>query len=324
MAHGKPDVQLDPVAATQTDFAHSAAPEPHRSRTKDLLRRHPEIRALIGPSRVTFWYTVVIVALQFGVAWFVATQSWWLLVALAYTVGAFASHALFVVIHECAHRLVFPRKLPNILTGLLANLPLFTPGSVSFQKYHLKHHAFQGVYELDADVPSRWEARLIGRSAVRQGAVATVLSGVPDDPILSREGSRRLRPVDRDQPGDSDRGQRGRVSGPRDRRRSHTWPCRSFSRSVFIRWVPAGSSGTTSWMEERAGDVQLLRPAQRGDVQCRLPQRAPRFPVSALEPSAADPGGGPGGLRGPVQSHMSWTRLLFGSSSTETSPSIPA
>ena len=166
MAQGKPDVQLDSVAATQTDFAHSAAPEPHRARTKDLLRRHPEIRSLIGPSRVTFWYTVGIVALQFGVAWFVATRSWWLLVALAYTVGAFASHALFVVIHECAHRLVFPRKLPNILTGLLANLPLFTPGSVSFQKYHLKHHAFQGVYELDADVPSRWEARLVGRSPV--------------------------------------------------------------------------------------------------------------------------------------------------------------
>ena len=119
-----------------------------------------------GRAESTFWYTVLIVALQFAVAWFVATQSWWLIVALAYTVGAFASHALFVVIHECAHRLVFRRRLPNLLTGLLANLPLFTPGAVSFQKYHLKHHAFQGVYELDADVPSRWEARLIGRSPV--------------------------------------------------------------------------------------------------------------------------------------------------------------
>ena len=166
MAHSQPGVHMDSVVITATDFVHSAAPEPHRSRTKDLLRRHPEIRALIGPSRVTFWYTVVIVALQFGIAWFVATQPWWAIVALGYTVGAFASHALFVVIHECAHRLVFRRKLPNILTGLLANLPLFTPGAVSFQKYHLKHHAFQGVYELDADVPSRWEARLIGRSPV--------------------------------------------------------------------------------------------------------------------------------------------------------------
>jgi sphingolipid 4-desaturase/C4-monooxygenase len=165
MAHPRPRARNDTVPApAREDFAHSDAPEPHRARTKQLLRRHPEIRALIGPSQRTFWYTVGIVLLQFAVAWFVAARSWWLVTALAYTVGAFASHALFVAIHECAHRLVFRRRLPNILTGLLANLPLFTPGSVSFQKYHLKHHAFQGVYELDADVPSRWEARLVGRS----------------------------------------------------------------------------------------------------------------------------------------------------------------
>ena len=151
-------------AGASNDFVQSRAPEPHRARTKDLLRRHPEIRSLIGPSQRTFWYTIGIVLLQFAVAWFAASRGWWLTFVLAYTVGAFASHALFVVIHECAHRLVFRRKLPNILAGLFANLPLFTPGAVSFQKYHLKHHAFQGIYELDADVPSRWEARLIGRS----------------------------------------------------------------------------------------------------------------------------------------------------------------
>jgi sphingolipid 4-desaturase/C4-monooxygenase len=167
MACRHPLPEAEPIpAGAPADFAHSAAPEPHRARTKDLLRRHPEIRALIGPSQRTFWYAKGIVLLQFGVAWFAASRPWWLVVVLAYTVGAFASHALFVAIHECAHRLVFRRKLPNILTGLMANLPLFTPGAVSFQKYHLKHHAFQGVYELDADVPSRWEARLIGRSPV--------------------------------------------------------------------------------------------------------------------------------------------------------------
>jgi sphingolipid delta-4 desaturase len=30
----------------------------------------------------------------------------------------------------------------------------------------MKHHAFQGVYDLDADLPSYWEARLIGNSAI--------------------------------------------------------------------------------------------------------------------------------------------------------------
>jgi sphingolipid 4-desaturase/C4-monooxygenase len=152
----------------QPDFAYSVAPEPHRDRTKQILREHPEVRTLIGPSPLTFWCILGLVGLQFGVAWFVADKPLWLVLALAYTVGAFAGHGLFVMIHECAHRLVFRRRLPNILTGLTANLPLFVPGSFSFQKYHLKHHAYQGVYELDADIPSRWEARLVGRSAWRK------------------------------------------------------------------------------------------------------------------------------------------------------------
>ena len=30
----------------------------------------------------------------------------------------------------------------------------------------MKHHAFQGVYDLDADLPSYWEAKLIGNSTI--------------------------------------------------------------------------------------------------------------------------------------------------------------
>jgi sphingolipid delta-4 desaturase len=152
----------------QSAFAYSYGPEPHRDRTKQILRQHPEIRALIGPSPATFWCILGLVSLQFGVAWFVADRPIWLVLALAYTVGAFASHGLFVMIHECAHRLVFRRRMPNILAGIAANLPLFVPGSFSFQKYHLKHHTYQGVYDLDADIPSMWEARFVGRSPLRK------------------------------------------------------------------------------------------------------------------------------------------------------------
>jgi len=146
------------------DFVYSTDPEPHRARTKEILRRHPEVRQLIGPNPTTFLWTATVVAIQLAAAYFVRDRSWWILFAMAYTVGAFANHALFVLIHECAHRLVFKKKLPNRLTGFLADLPLFFPSSVAFRKYHLKHHAFQGVYELDADLPYRWEARLVGRS----------------------------------------------------------------------------------------------------------------------------------------------------------------
>ena len=150
--------------ASRDEFVFSTAPEPHRLRTRVLLQSHPEIRELIGPNPATFWWTAGIVALQIAVAWLVADRSWWVVLAVAYTVGALANHALFVMIHECAHRLVFKRTVPNILTALLANLPQSFPGAMSFCKYHLKHHSFQGVYELDGDLPFRWEARLVGHS----------------------------------------------------------------------------------------------------------------------------------------------------------------
>jgi sphingolipid 4-desaturase/C4-monooxygenase len=152
------------TTTTADHFVQSTSPEPHRARTKALLRQHPEIRQLIGHNPMTFVWTVLIVSLQIAVAWFVADRSWWWVFGAAYLIGAFANHALFVVIHEATHKLVFRKKLPNHLTGLLANLPLTFPSYAAFSKYHLKHHAFQGVYELDADLPFAWEARLIGHS----------------------------------------------------------------------------------------------------------------------------------------------------------------
>ena len=60
------------------DFSHSVRPEPHRDRTKQILRDHPGIRALIGPAPFTFWCILALVGLQFGVAWFVADRPMWL------------------------------------------------------------------------------------------------------------------------------------------------------------------------------------------------------------------------------------------------------
>ena len=88
--------------------------------------------------------------------------------AAAWLLGAFVVHALGVLIHECAHNLIFSKTYLNTLASIAANLPHLLPSAVSFQRYHLKHHAFQGVYDLDADLPSYWEARLIGNSAARK------------------------------------------------------------------------------------------------------------------------------------------------------------
>ncbi len=145
----------------KVDFIHSAVCEPHRARTKEILKQFPHIRKLIGKNPLTIFAIIGLVALQVSAAWWVSDHSWWIVVGVAYFLGAFADHGLFVMIHECSHRLLFKKHSVNKLAGILANTPLIFPSSVSFEHYHIKHHSFQGIHELDGDLPNRWEAKLI-------------------------------------------------------------------------------------------------------------------------------------------------------------------
>ena len=146
---------------SKRDFIFSENPEPHRSRTKQILKKAPQIRNLIGKNPSTFLFICFLVISQVGLSWFLAGQPWWLILVVAYLVGAFIDHALFVMIHECAHRLIFKNQAANKLAGIFANVPQIFPSSVAFERYHIKHHSFQGIHELDADLPNRWEAMLI-------------------------------------------------------------------------------------------------------------------------------------------------------------------
>lgn len=142
-------------------FVYSNSPEPHRARTKAILKTNPEIRSLIGKTPATFLAIVGLVSFQLILCWVLRDQSWWWVMGVAYFIGAFVDHALFVMIHECAHRLIFKNPAANRLSGILANIPQIFPSSVSFERYHIKHHSFQGVMELDGDLPNAWEAKLI-------------------------------------------------------------------------------------------------------------------------------------------------------------------
>ena len=148
----------------KNDFIYSDTPEPHKSRTKEILKKYPEIRELIGRNPLSFVILLFVVGMQITIAVLLRDQAWWLALIIAYLVGAFANHCLFVLVHEAAHNLIFKRKSLNMLSGIIADLPNVVPSSVSFRSYHLKHHSFQGNYNLDADLASRWEAKLIGSS----------------------------------------------------------------------------------------------------------------------------------------------------------------
>jgi len=152
--------------AKLTSFRWSDDPEPHKARTKEIITKHPEIRNLIGRNPYTFLVILLCVGIQVTLSYFLRDVSWWIILLVSYLVGAFACHTLYVCVHECSHNLLFKNRTLNTIASLIANLPQVFPSSISFTKYHLKHHSFQGVEAVDADMPFRWEAKLINNAPV--------------------------------------------------------------------------------------------------------------------------------------------------------------
>ena len=149
----------------QATFYHAEFEQPHPQRTRAILKAHPEVRSLMRRNPYTALVAVLILAVQTAIAYAVSRlgpNGWWVSLLVAYGFGAFANHCSYVIIHDATHNLVFRAKILNKLVAIAADLPNLLPGAIGFGIYHLKHHAHQGDYESDADIPSQWEARLIG------------------------------------------------------------------------------------------------------------------------------------------------------------------
>jgi sphingolipid delta-4 desaturase len=148
-----------------TTYFYSTSDQPHPARTRAILSAHPEVRTLMGRNPWTGALLIAVVALQLGIAAAMGSLGpsfWWLTLILAYAVGAFANHSLYVIIHEATHNLIFADRRLNKLAAIVADLPNVVPAAIGFWVFHLKHHAHQGDYEQDADIASDWEARIVG------------------------------------------------------------------------------------------------------------------------------------------------------------------
>ena len=85
----------------------------------------------------------------------VGDRGWILWLPCAYVIGATIDHALWVLIHECSHNLVFRSRTANRVLAIVANLPMVVPAALSFWNYHLLHHRHLGELELPVKQPAR-------------------------------------------------------------------------------------------------------------------------------------------------------------------------
>jgi sphingolipid delta-4 desaturase len=151
-----------------SDFTYLEGRPAHFYRGREIIKAHPEVKALMGKNPWTALWTLMLVATQWTVAAFAVQLPWYWIIPLAYLFGAFLNHALYVAIHEYTHNLVFRRPEANNLLGIFCDFALIVPSAMGFRKYHLMHHKFLGQYLRDPDIVRHEEARLIGNSRFRK------------------------------------------------------------------------------------------------------------------------------------------------------------
>ncbi|KAJ3078318.1 Sphingolipid delta(4)-desaturase DES1, partial [Quaeritorhiza haematococci] len=134
--------------------------EPHVKRKLAILDKHPEIQQLYGYESSTKYITAACVAAQVALAYLfgrVLVDWHWTMIIGSYVVGASITQMFGVVIHEATHNLMSPSPFVNRVWGLIANIGIVFPIFASFRRYHLDHHAYQGVVDKDPDLPLAWE-----------------------------------------------------------------------------------------------------------------------------------------------------------------------
>lgn len=108
------------------------------------------------------YQVLLLMVIQFTLAYLMKDFSWTIVFLVAYTIGGVINHALLLALHEISHNLAFghARPLHNGIFSLIVNFPIGVPCAISFKKYHLEHHRYQGDEELDVDLPTQFEARM--------------------------------------------------------------------------------------------------------------------------------------------------------------------
>jgi len=151
---------------SRTDFEWVENEEPHASRRKEILQKYPQIKKLFGADPNFKWIVIGMIVVQMIAILNMPYLSWTKVLILSYCFGGVINHSLMLAIHEIAHNLAFghSRPIANRALGIIANLPIGLPFSVSFKKYHLEHHRYQGDELLDADIPTYVEAKLFSNT----------------------------------------------------------------------------------------------------------------------------------------------------------------
>ena len=114
----------------------------------------------MGPDADTKWKVLLTVAIQLTMAYQLREASFGVLLFFTYVVSGTLNHMMTLAGHELSHNLGFKGRLANRLLAIVSNIPMGVPSAVSFKRYHMEHHRYQGEDVVDVDIPSDVEVWL--------------------------------------------------------------------------------------------------------------------------------------------------------------------
>ena len=145
------------------DYEYTANQNPHAMRSREILKKYPEIRQFMKPYPMTGFFILLVNAIQIVTGYLIVKNDlniWWIL-GLAYTVGAIANHALYVLMHDAGHDAVVKSRFWNRWWCILTNVGQAFPSAMSFRTFHNLHHSNLNEYDHDADLAFHWEAKWV-------------------------------------------------------------------------------------------------------------------------------------------------------------------
>ena len=123
----------------------------HQAMSRELLRRYPQARALIGPDWRAALAIPLLLALHWGMAWLVSGTNVWLTFLAAFFFGQLVLHSGGALLHDTAHRLIIRGRKGKLAFDLGLELLLASfARQLTYQHEHVtSHHRHMGEYERD-------------------------------------------------------------------------------------------------------------------------------------------------------------------------------
>lgn len=144
------------------------SPNPHNARRRKITLEFPQVKDLSGNNSLSGIFVILIVLCQLGLAYFLSSYHFAYTVLAAFTIGALFSHALFALIHEATHNLIYKGATLNKIFGIICNIGQGFPAAISFRKFHILHHNHMGEPDYDADLAFDKEAKWVKNSPLRK------------------------------------------------------------------------------------------------------------------------------------------------------------